>query len=291
MGGRKVRRIIWKACIFVLVLAVLMALLSFYISYITIHPPRTQAVLTPRDYGMPYEEAAFESLDGLELKGWLIEKERSDSVIILCHGHGSNRGDILPVAEFLYENGYSVFLFDFRAHGDSGGTTATLGWLETKDLTAAMGYVKEKAGSENIGVIGFSMGGATAITTAGRVAGIDAVVADSAFADRYLLVSSIFNIPPLSLMVPLFAGMQGLDMEENLPRDYAGNISPSALMIIHGSLDHLVGVEDAQLLYDLAEGPKEIWIAEDAAHVMAYSVHEREYEKRVLEFFGEHMGG
>lgn len=291
MDSGKRRRLVRVAVLLLLLLAVLLVSLSFYVSRLVIHPYRTFAAEDPSDYGMDYENVTFRSPDGLELKGWLAENEGSDSVIILCHGHGSNRGRMLPFAEFLHRGGYSVFLFDFRAHGENPGDIATLGWLEPMDLMGAAGYVEEKLDPESIGVMGFSMGGATAITTAGQISEIEAVVADSAFADRADVISRIVNVPPVSWMVPALVGVQGISMSENLPRDYAGNISPSALMIIQGDMDHLVSVDDAELLYARAGEPKELWIVEGAPHVLSYLVEKYEYEKRVLEFFGSHLRG
>lgn len=268
---------------------ILIVLFSIVQSCMMVHPPRRPPIFDPSDYGMSYETIAFESPDGLQLKGWLIPNNRSDSLIIVCHGHGANKGDVLFAAKFLHDSGYEILLFDFRAHGESQGGIATLGWLEPNDLKAAINYAKNRINPENIGVIGFSMGGSTAITTAGQTKDIKAVVADSAFADRSRLIRKAVNFPLLDYTTVLFAQMQGLNTYENLPMDYASKISPSALLIIQGDQDHLVEIEDAELLYDKAKEPKELWLVENTPHVRAYQTEKQEYEKRVLEFFDEYL--
>jgi len=55
------------------------------------------------------------------------------------------------------EAGYTVVTFDFRAHGESGGNTSTIGFSETKDAEAIISYVRENVRSK-IYLIGFSMG-------------------------------------------------------------------------------------------------------------------------------------
>ena len=282
------------AGMFLMMAAFFITVLSLYSSYTTVHPPRRAAALTPSYYGLEYENVVFNSSDGLRLNGWLIPNDESRSLVIVCHGHGANRGDVLGAAEFLHRNGYSTFLFDFRAHGESQGDVATLGWLETADLEGAIGYVKGRVDPADIGVIGFSMGGAVAITVAGQTNDIKAVVADSAFADRSKLITMAVRhvLPsPLDYLTRLFVWMQGMDMDENLPADHAGNISPSALLLIQGDRDHLVEVEDAMLLYEKAKEPKELWLVPDAPHVGAYYTERSVYEERVLGFFDEHLNG
>ncbi len=282
-------KILRQACVILAGFAILIIIFSFPNSYTIIHPPRRPVIFTPSDYGMSYETVSFQSLDGLRLKGWLIPSNQSRSLIIVCHGHGANKGDVLFAAEFLRKSGYSVLLFDFRAHGESEGGFATLGWLEPNDLKGAIEYAKNRINPDNIGVIGFSMGGTTAITTAGQTSEIRAVIADSAFADRSKLIIKAVNTPLFGYLTVLLAEMQGMNMHENLPTDYAGNIAPGALLIIQGDLDNLVELEDAMLLYNSAKEPKYIWPVMDTPHVRAHQTQGKEYEKRVLDFFGEYL--
>jgi fermentation-respiration switch protein FrsA (DUF1100 family) len=269
--------------------AILIVLFSLVQSYTLVHPPRRPPIFDPSDYGMSYETVSFQSLDGLELKGWLIPNNRSGSLVIVCHGHGANKGDVLFAARFLHNSGYNILLFDFRAHGESAGDIATLGWLEPNDLKGAIEYVKNRLNPENIGVIGFSMGGATAITTAGQINEILAVVADSAFADRSRLIKKAVNLPLLDDLTVLSARIQGMNMHENLPIDYASEISPNAILIIQGDRDRLVETEDAELLYNSAKDPKELWLVENTPHVRAYQTQRQEYERRVLGFFDRYL--
>lgn len=294
MKSGKPAKIIKAAGIFLALFFILMALLSFSNPYMVIHPPRVPIVLTPSDYGMGYETVNFESLDGLPLKGWFIPDNRSRSLVIVCHGHGSNKEDVLFAAKFLHEDGYDVFLFDFRAHGESGGGFATLGWLETKDLRGAIEYVSDPVNGispGSVGILGFSMGGATAITTAGMLPSseIQAVVTDSAYPSRRKLISRGLLFPQLSRFTLLFLQAHGLDLEQNLPIEHVSGISPTPLLMIQGDQDHLVETEDSRSLYRAAGPPKDLWIVPDTPHVGAYLTHRREYERRVLEFFGKYL--
>jgi len=286
--------ILKKGGVVLIGVAIIITVISLFQSYSIVHPLRRPVTLTPSYYGMDYESVVFNSSDGLRLKGWLILNNESRSMVIVSHGHGANKGDVLEVAGVLYRNGYSTFLFDFRAHGESEGDFASLGWLETNDLEGAIEFVKDRANPDNIGVIGFSMGGTVAITTAGQRSDIKAVVADSAFADRSKLIDMAVKhvLPsPLDFLIHFFLRMQGMDMVENLPLEHVDAISPNALLIIQGDKDHLVEVEDAMSLYDKAKEPKELWLVPGAPHVGAHQTEKSEYEKRILEFFDKYLKG
>ncbi len=286
--------ILKKGGVVLIWVVIIITVISLFQSYSIVHPLRRPVTLTPSYYGMDYESVVFNSSDGLRLKGWLILNNESRSMVIVSHGHGADKGDVLDVAGVLYRNGYSTFLFDFRAHGESEGDFASLGWLETNDLEGAIEFVKDRANPDNIGVIGFSMGGTVAITTAGQRDEIKAVVADSAFADRSKLIDMAvkYVLPsPLDFLIHFFLRIQGMDMVENLPLEHVDAISPNALLIIQGDKDHLVEVEDAMSLYDKAKEPKELWLVPGAPHVGAQQAEKSEYEKRVLEFFDKYLKG
>ncbi len=279
-----------KLLIVLAVILIFVIAIPLFRSYGISHPLRRLPATTPSQYGLEYETVVITTSDDLKLYGWFIPNNESGSVIILCHGHGSNKGEVVHVAEMLHRNGFSTLLFDFRAHGESEGSFATLGRLEANDLMAAIGYARERLSPKSIGVIGFSLGGATAIMTAGQTGDIRAVISDSAFADRGKLIekASRSGLPPsFGYLTSWFAQMWGISMDEN-PSDYAGKVSPAALMIIQGDRDHLVDVEDAQLLYDTAKEPKEIWLVQNAPHVVAYTLSSK-YEEKIVEFFEKYI--
>jgi fermentation-respiration switch protein FrsA (DUF1100 family) len=284
-----------KAVVTALVMIIiLLSITPFFQSYAIFHPTRRDNAVTPSHFAEDFERVSFNSSDGLRLDGWIIPNDESDSLVIVCHGHGSNKGDMIDIAEMLHRSGYSVFMFDFRAHGKSEGDLATLGWLEPDDLRAAIGFVKERVSPDNIGVIGFSMGGATAITTAGQSDDIKAVVADSAFPDRSKLIAKAVDNslpPPFSFITLVFARLRGMNLDGNNPASHVQGISPNALLIIQGDSDHLVELDDAKLLYDKAKEPKELWLVDDTPHVAAFHIDRNEYERRVIGFFDEHLKG
>jgi len=81
----------------------------------------------------------------------------TDSSISLPSQSGSNlRG------RFLHRAGYSIFLFDFQAHGESPRWRVTFGARESLNAHAAATYLCRQVQGEKVGAIGASLGGAAA---------------------------------------------------------------------------------------------------------------------------------
>jgi alpha-beta hydrolase superfamily lysophospholipase len=112
--------------------------------------------------------AAFQAFnvttsDDLKIGGWYLKpKDRlaNKPAVIMLHGHGSCSSAILPEANWFLNAGYPVYMFDFRAHGNSDGEQSLVGMKETADLKAVYDYVVSR-GEKKIILFGVSMGAAT----------------------------------------------------------------------------------------------------------------------------------
>ena len=68
---------------------------------------------TPRDEGLDYEDGFFPS--GAEkINYWFIKNPSAKKVILFFHGNAGNISDRIDLARVLYDEGFSVFLFDYR---------------------------------------------------------------------------------------------------------------------------------------------------------------------------------
>jgi len=109
---------------------------------------------SPQALGLQFENIQFSSPEGIPLRGWWIPAAGSSSTIILLHGYQGSMDPDLQYAPWLHEAGYNILMFDFRAHGRSGGKICTIGALELRDALAAINVAREK-GSWRIGLMGF----------------------------------------------------------------------------------------------------------------------------------------
>ena len=118
---------------------------------------------------LPFKEtvglppAGFESIslttdDEVTLAGW-YKPPLNDAVIILIHGAGGSREGLRPYAEMLARHGYGVLALDLRGHGASAGHTNRFGWQGTRDVGAAVDFLKTRGEVKAIGGLGSSLGG------------------------------------------------------------------------------------------------------------------------------------
>jgi fermentation-respiration switch protein FrsA (DUF1100 family) len=250
----------------------------------------------PALYGLTYENVSFSSTgEDLTLCGWYLPVENSQQIIIMVHGAGGNRADpsigLLDIASKLVEHGYNVLMFDLRGHGESEGNRMSAGYYEKRDLIGAVEYVKRR-GFENIGVLGFSMGAATAVISAAEDIDIDAVVADSSYADLEDMMKPEFSkrtkfpgffLSPLLFMVKI---IYGIDFVSVRPVESVPEIAPRPVLFIHGELDETVPVGHAYRLQQASQNPEDqLWVVPGAGHVKSYATQPEEYVNKITVFF------
>src|ERR1700735_169848 len=129
------------------ILSALLALLFFvFVSLSTVagfllnqilHPARTPATF---DLGvmMGHPTAfSFTLANGVSREGWFFPGLRGAPTIVVSHGYGSQREEVLTLVSTLQDHGFNAFVFNFAGHGANQGTT-TLGYRETAELKAAV---------------------------------------------------------------------------------------------------------------------------------------------------------
>ncbi|OGH94408.1 MAG: hypothetical protein A2039_03380 [Candidatus Melainabacteria bacterium GWA2_34_9] len=126
------------------------------------------------------QDTYFYSRDGFKLNGWYIKAHANNPTIIYCHGQGENLSQWQNVAQFLANNGYGVFMIDYRGHGKSEGGPYEQGLYI--DLESAINYLvdSEKVKRDNLVLWGRSMGGAVVADIASRN-NFKAVILESTF--------------------------------------------------------------------------------------------------------------
>ena len=258
------------------------------------------AQTSPADYGLAYEDISFPSRDGIALRGWFIPSDPARATVIFCHGHAGSMDPDLIYAPWFHEAGFNVLMFDFRAHGRSAGRNVSLGYFERRDLLGAIDYLRGQ-GITEVGVLGFSMGGAVGIVTAPQSEAIRAVVSDGGFARLESAMlgwaqEQRMDLPrwlvlPLARLVVTVAGWRlGVRLPEADPLRWVGRIAPRPILFVHGDRDPYVTVTDMESLYAAAGEPKELWRVPEAGHRQVDQCRPAEYRERVVGFFKRHLG-
>jgi len=290
----------WLKLGLALILAVAIAILgiSGFLGHSMTKVERVPIEETPALSGLEYEDVSFSSrVDELTLRGWYLPAQEGKPVIIMVHGGEQNRADpgvqMLSIASGLVEHGYSVLMFDLRGHGESDGDMMSAGYHEKRDLLGAVDYVKGR-GFERIGVLGFSMGAATALMGAAESSDIGAVVADSSFADLKDMMEPEFSkrtnfpqffLPPLLFVVKI---MYGVDFTAVKPIESVSEIALRPIFFIHGELDEIVPLEHAYRLQQASQNPQsQLWVVPEAGHVKSYATQPEEYMSQITAFFDD----
>ena len=164
----------------------------------------------PRTVGKPPPDlgahnVAFASASGAQVHGWLAPGLPGQGDVLLLHGVRGDRRDMLSRAEFLHKAGYGVLLIDLQSHGESGGKHITFGYLESRDVCAALSLMQKEFPGERLGVIGASMGAAAFVLARDRPK-VSATVLESMYPTIDQAISDRLRLhlgPPVPLLSPL----------------------------------------------------------------------------------------
>ena len=287
----------WKALLtLIVVIAVATLGISGYLGYSMTRVERTAVEQDPALAGLDYEDVSFPSLeDDLTLHGCFLPAPDSQEVIIMVHGADQHRADpsigMLSIASELVEHGYNVLMFDLRGHGESEGNMMSAGYYEKRDLNGAVEYVKGR-GFQRIGVLGFSVGAATALMATAENGDIKALVTDSCFADLKDMMEPEFTkrtrfpkffLGPLLFLVKI---MYGVDFNAVRPVAVVSQIAPRPVFFIHGEDDETVPLEHAYRLHQASHNPQnQLLVVRGAGHVKSYMTYPEEYINRLTGFF------
>lgn len=276
--------------LFVLGIILFFLFTSLWGFYVSVKPPKIISSILPKDLGLDYEDAIITTGDGIELSAWFLQSKKENAkTIILLHGYPADKGNILPTLSFLAEN-YNLFLFDFRYLGQSHGKYSTAGAKEVEDLLAATNYLKSR-GINEIGVWGFSMGGAVALMAAPKAPEIKAIVSESSYARLDLMTRELYRLPllnyPLAWLTELWAKLfLGIALKDVSPMDSAKNLDIPVLLV-HSKNDEVIPFKNALLIQESLKnnGRAEFWFEENLTHGQLG----KKYERKIEDFFEKNL--
>lgn len=229
------------------------------------------------------------------IRGWLIPPAKSDgsaqAAVVIAHGWSSNAAKLLRSAKQMSQEGFSVLLYDARAHGASDWDGPMTVFRLSEDVLAAVDYLCscEDIDTGRIGVLGHSMGGSAALLAASRDRRIKAVVSCAAPADTVRMTVEFLKNrklpiwPFLGIMFFFIGRWSHAAREDHIPRERIGKIQVPVLLA-HGSADDFARPANMDELYAKADKSRtETLVVEGARH---YSVLQNaEFRDTVSRFF------
>ena len=223
------------------------------------------------------------------VRGW-YQASRNGALVLLVHGMGGSRAELVPHARALARHGYGVLLVDLPGHGESGGKIAG-GEPEPQALRAALDFAAARAPSGRLGAYGFSFGGCVVLELGAREPRLLALALEGTPSDLEQQLAYEYRKwgAPAVWGAHLALRHGGFDLRAYRPLESVRRIAPRAVLLIAGSEDGSVPPRMARQLYDAALDPRELWLVAGAGHGDAIERQPDEYERRLVGFFDRHL--
>lgn len=242
------------------------------------------------------EEVEITSADGLKLQGYVFEaKEATNKWVVVVHGYGGKKENMLDTACFFALEGYNVFMPDLRGHGKSEGKYFGMGWLDRKDILGWIDYLVARDQEAEIILYGVSMGGATVMMVSGEdlPANVKGIVEDCGYATVWDIFSDeleyIFGLPEFPLLYSASAISKlrvGYTFGEASAVDQVAK-AKVPMLFIHGTADSFVMPYMIEKVYEVCPTTKDMLMIEGAGHCEAYCIDPELYFKTVFGFINE----
>ena len=275
-------------------------LIGWFVSRFVMHPRRKVEDHTLDDFGLAAESITFQSRDGTRLAGSFIPPPVGTFSpapgIVLSHGWGRSRAELLPHADMLHRAGYAVLAFDYRHRGESDGAAITMGLREQGDLLAAIDTLcaRPEVDANRIGVFGMSLGGVIAILVTARDPRVRVLAVEAPFATQEVIMTRSIrhylhlpSFPFADIAKWVIERRLGGSLDEISPIDAVHLIPPRPLYVIADELDAVIGADETERVFLAAGEPKRWWHIAGAEHACGWQAAPAEYERRLVGFFGE----
>ncbi|MQC48052.1 MAG: alpha/beta fold hydrolase [Chloroflexi bacterium] len=294
-GKRTFTMLTWMALGAVACVMLSTAIAAIFLADAITRSRRVRVQGTPADLGLRYEEIQFLTSDRLTLRGWFLDSPGARATVVLVHDLGCTRTgrnrDMLALQRDYIRRGFSVFAFDLRGHGESGGKRDTLGREERLDVQAAVAYARRRTGTTPIFLHGFGFGAALTLEAAAQGTDVTGVIADSPFvAMRQYMRHQYRRVPgPVFALASFFTRrLFRADMDAVQPIRAIERVT-TPVLFIHNEGDPEVPPAHTLNLAAASLDPRvRVWIVSDLmGHGDAFRHAPEQYVRRCVQFVDE----
>jgi alpha-beta hydrolase superfamily lysophospholipase len=242
---------------------------------------------------IPHQSLYIQS-DTLKLAAWYAKHnvDSTKGTVIMFHGYGSSRSEIIPEATAFYKMQYNILMIDFRGHGQSQGNVCSMGYYESDDVRSAYNFIKN-TGEKNIILWGGSMGAASITKAMHDDASIkpSKVILEKCFgvmtdAAKAMAHNSMHEpAQPFATMLTFWGSVeQGTCMFRMKPEEYVRKIT-CPVLVQWGDHDENVTKEETESIYNnLGSAKKQLVVYSNCGHENLLLKDPSLWEKSVTDF-------
>ncbi len=281
-----------------------------YGAWMLVVPPRVKrgrvngnADPTTQPPSLPFEPIEVRAADGAKLSGrWYPAPgpKVTGRDVLLLHGFADNASAWeTSRVSMLNRHGWNVAALDSRAYGNSEGTYASFGGREVGDVRAWLDVLADRVAGPDANapfqpaLWGRSMGAAIALRTAAEDHRVAALVLESPMVDLDSSVAALLRgkrLPfarPFARLITRRAGrLAGVALNRPRPIDLAPSVA-CATLIVHGTIDTLVPIDEARRLADALASPPRWFDVPGAGHINVIAVGGDELIDHIAAFLDE----
>jgi len=231
---------------------------------------------------MRFEKVSFKNLDGVSLSGRLDfpigTKPKAYVIFAHCFTCSKNLKSVDRISRAFTQAGMALLRFDFTGLGQSDGSFADTNFSSNlSDLQSAYDFLSENYEAPQI-LVGHSLGGAAVLHVASSMDRVKAVATIGAPATpehvTHLLKNGRESLEKEGEAEVNIGGrsfkMKKQFLDDLEKRESRGVIKQlnRALLIIHSPQDQIVGIENAQQIYEQAMHPKSFISLDGSDHLI-----------------------
>jgi len=242
---------------------------------------------------IPYDTVILTTVNGEKLEAWYIKADSAKGTVILFHGLGSNKGNVLGEALEFNSFGYNTMLIDIRAHGNSGGIVNSIGYNESEEVKLAYDHVSKK-GEKNIVLWGMSLGAVIITKAIGqydlRPKKIILEMPFDRLQDHLRARARISGFPgePFGFFVTFWAGLeQGYWGYGHKTSRYVKSINCPVLLQWGTNDDYVMKEEIERIFASIGSPKKKLEIYDGARHSPLIASDQLQWDKAVTEFLDD----
>lgn len=240
----------------------------------------------PQREGYLVSEIPFRSKDGTLLYGWHLPTQKPlRGTIVFFHGNAQNISAHYLNLAWITEEGYQLFIFDYRGYGQSQGVPAPLRVIEDGAAALERAWkIHQDSKSKRFVVIGQSLGGAIAprsVAQFSRRSEVSLMVLDSTFVSYPEVANQLMRTTWLTWPLSPLAYV--------LVSDEASPLNPlrewnQPLLVIHDRYDTVVSFKSGVRVFQEAMNAKdkEFWELNRGRHISAFADDELEMRQRFV---------